>query len=358
MKIRCMNCMKEYEGEQECCPLCGFVRGTPPKEIYHLYPEVVLADRYVTGTVAACGGFGILYRAWDERLQIMVAVKEYFPSNYVNRNPGDKDIFIYTIRRKIEFQEGLESFLAEARNTAKFSSHPNIVKVYDYFRENKTAYMVMEYMDGITLKQYTKEEGGKVGWQRAVEIITSICEDLQVVHEGEILHRDISPDNIMVCKDGAIKLFDFGAACFFSAEHEMSRTVVLKIGFAPPEQYQANSPQGVWTDIYALGVTLYRTITGMLPDESVNRQKAVLEEGRDTLVKPGDLAGDIPEYLDTAICRAMAIEPSLRFDSVLEFKDALLNIKQYVEPEKKLYVRKKKLGILLHIFLKKITSRR
>lgn len=353
MKIRCMNCMKEYEDGLERCPLCGFIRGTPPKEIYHLHPEVVLADRYVIGTVAAYGGFGILYRAWDQKLQVMVAVKEYFPSNYVNRNPGEKDIFIYTSKKQGEFQEGLESFLDEARNTAKFSSYPNIVNVYDYFKENKTAYMVMEYMDGITLKQYTKEQGGKIGWQRAVEIITSICDDLQVVHEAGILHRDISPDNIMLCSDGTVKLFDFGAARFSSAEHEMTRTVVLKIGFAPPEQYRAKSRQGAWTDIYALGATLYRTITGILPDESVNRQEAVLEDGRDTLVRPRELAGDIPEYLDIAICRAMAIEPALRFRNVLQFKDALLNKKQYMELEKELQSRKRKrkLGISMLLTL-------
>lgn len=347
MKIRCMNCMKEYDSSAGCCPVCGFVRGTPPKEICHLYPEVVLAERYIVGTVVAYGGFGILYRAWDMKLQVMVAVKEYFPSNYVNRNPGEKEIFIYTSRKQGEFQDGLKGFLDEARNTAKFSSHPNIVNVYDYFQENGTAYMVMEYMDGITLKQYTKQQGGKLSWQQAVEILTSICDDLQVVHEAGILHRDISPDNIMLCKDGTIKLFDFGAARFSDVDHEVTRTIILKIGFAPPEQYRAKSRQGAWTDIYALGATLYRTITGILPDESVNRQESLLKDKKDTLVHPKALVPEIPDYLDIAICRAMAIQPELRFKNTVQLKDALLNRKQYVELEKELDKRKKrrKLGI-------------
>jgi len=334
--------MKEYDDQEAGCPECGFVRGTPPKEIYHLYPEVVLAERYVIGTVVAYGGFGILYRAWDKKLQVMVAVKEYFPSSYVNRNPGEREIFIYTSKKQGEFQEGLEGFLSEARNTAKFSSYPNIVNVYDYFRENGTAYMVMEYMEGKTLKQYTKEKGGKLEWQEAVRILTSICDDLQVVHKSGILHRDISPDNIMLCDDGSIKLFDFGAARFSDMERDVTRTIILKIGFAPPEQYRAKSRQGPWTDVYALGATLYRTITGILPDESVNRQEALLKEKKDTLVSAKEYVPDIPEYLNIAIGKAMAVQQELRFKNVLQFKDALLNKKQYVEIEKELELRRKR----------------
>lgn len=347
MKIRCMNCMKEYDDSQSGCPECGFVRGTLPKEIYHLYPEVVLADRYVIGTVVAYGGFGILYRAWDRKLEVMVAIKEYFPSSYVNRNPGETEIFIYTSKKQGEFQEGLESFLAEARNTARFSRYPNIVNVYDYFKENGTAYMVMEYMDGVTLKQRTKEQGGTLPWEQAVEILAGICENLQVVHEAGILHRDISPDNIMLCQDGSVKLFDFGAARFSDMERDVTRTIILKIGFAPPEQYRAKSRQGPWTDVYALGATLYRTITGVLPDESVNRQEAVLKEGKDTLKPPKELVPDLPEYLNTAICKAMAIQQELRFKDVLQLRDALLNKKQYIQIEKELELRKRrrKLGI-------------
>lgn len=347
MQIRCMHCMKEYEDSEECCPACGFVKGTPPKEIYHLFPEVMLAKRYQIGTVVSYGGFGILYRAWDTKLNVMVAVKEYFPSGYVNRNPGEKEIFVYTSKKREEFREGLEGFLQEARSTAKFSTHPNIVHVYDYFEENGTAYMVMEYMEGKTLKQHTKEQGGRIGYEEAVRLVSGICEDLQVVHEAGILHRDISPDNIMLCSDGTIKLFDFGAARFSDLEKETTRTIILKIGFAPPEQYRAKSKQGPYTDVYALGATLYRTITGQLPDESVNRQEAILKEGKDTLIPPKQLVPELPEYLDTAICRAMAIQPELRFQNVMEFRSALLKEKSFatVEAELKKRKQRRKLGI-------------
>lgn len=347
MKIRCMKCMKEYEEGESECPECGFVRGTPPREIYHLHPEVMLAGRYMVGAVVAYGGFGILYRAWDTKLEIMVAVKEYFPAVYVNRNPGEKEIFIYTSKKKGEFEQGLKGFLDEARNTSKFSSHPNIVNVYDYFQENGTAYMVMEFMEGMSLKEYTKEEGGRIPWEKAVEIGCCICDVLKEVHEAGILHRDISPDNIMLCRDGSVKLFDFGAARFSDVDNEATRTIILKIGFAPPEQYLQKSRQGPWTDIYALGATLYRSITGILPEESVNRQEAANRKEKDPLVRPKELQEEIPQYLDIAIMKAMAVQSELRFKNVMQFKNALLNKGRYIDIEEELKRKKKlrKIGI-------------
>jgi len=341
MKIRCMNCMKEYENEDHVCPVCGYKQGTLPDEIYHLYPETLLAGRYVVGTVVAYGGFGILYRAWDQKLEVMVAIKEYFPSVYVNRNPGEKEIFIYTGRKKEEFEQGRKGFLDEARNTAKFSAHPNIVNVYDYFEENGTAYMVMEYMKGVTLKEYTKKQGGKIPWEKAVEIGCCMCDVLKDVHAVGILHRDISPDNIMMCEDGSIKLFDFGAARFSDVDNEVARTIILKMGFAPPEQYLKKSRQGPWTDIYALGATIYRSMTGKLPDESVNRKEAVSQKEEDPLVPPQKLVPEIPDYLNIALVKSMAIQPELRFKHVMQFKDALLNRKQYVDIEEELKRKKK-----------------
>lgn len=341
MKIRCLNCMREYDDGESCCPYCGFVPGTPPNELYHLHPGVELAGRYVIGTVIAYGGFGIIYRTWDKKLEVMVAVKEYFPANYVNRNPGEKEIFVYTSKKQGEFQQGLESFLEEARNTSKFSSYPNIVNVYDYFRENGTAYMVMEYMDGVSLKEYTKRMGGKIPWKQAVAVLASICDVLKVVHEAGILHRDISPDNIMICRDGTVKLFDFGAARFLDTEKEADRTIILKIGFAPPEQYRKRSKQGPWTDIYALGATLYREVTGVVPEESENRQTSVLRKEPDPLVSPEKLNPELPTYLVRAIVKAMAIRPELRFKNVMQFKAAILNKKPAQDLEKELKKRKR-----------------
>ena len=336
MKIRCQSCMQEYEADRaegSFCTLCGFQQGTPPKEAYHLHPGILLQNRYYLGTVVAYGGFGIIYRAWDQMMKVVVAIKEYFPAVYVNRNPGEQQILVYSGKKQGEFQAGLKSFLAEARNTAKFSQYENIVKVFDYFEANGTGYMVMEYMMGRTLKQYLKQQGGRLPWDMTVQIGASVMDILKVVHEAGILHRDISPDNIMLCDDGRVKLFDFGAARFSDLESEKMRTIILKIGYAPPEQYRSKSIQGPWTDIYALGATMYRCITGKVPPESVNRQEAVFRKEGDPLKRPSEFAPEIPAFLDTALMRSMALEPELRFRTAPEFKDAVLNKKRIADVE-------------------------
>ena len=345
--------MEVYEAEEAAgsiCPRCGFAYGTPPKEVYHLFPgELLHEERYVVGTVVAYGGFGIIYRAWDRQLEIMVAIKEFFPAKTVNRNPGTREVFAYSPEKEKELQAGIMGFLGEARNTAKFADQENIVKVYDYFRENNTAYMVMEFMSGVSLKQYIKGKGGRISWEEAVNAGSRVMDILKIVHADGIIHRDIAPDNIYITQDGKIKLFDFGAARFADVDTEKSRAVILKIGYAPPEQYRSKSIQGPFTDIYALGATLYRAITGVLPVESVNRAEAVKRGEPDPLKHPKELAPEIPEYLDIAIMKSMALEPELRFKNCEQFKDAVLNQKRYVDVEQEIKRKKffRKAGITL-----------
>lgn len=340
MKVRCMNCMKEYEEGQARCPRCGYVRGTRPKEIYHLYPEMELEERYIIGTVVGFGGFGVLYRAWDKKLDHMVAIKEYYPAGMVTRIPGQKEVILYTGKKNEEYKNGLTRFLDEARNTARFSSNPNIVNVYDFFEENGTAYMVMEFLEGVSLKEYIARKGGRLPWEQAVEIGLRIIDALKDVHGAKILHRDLSPDNVFMCDDGKIKLLDFGAARFTGLDDEKTRTIVLKMGFAPPEQYRGKSQQGPYTDIYALGATLYRAITGETPDESVNRQDSINHNEGDTLKPMSQFVEGIPGYLDNAVLRAMALEPTLRFQSVQQMADALQNKKSYADLAREIKRRK------------------
>ncbi|MEY8338310.1 protein kinase [Lachnospiraceae bacterium 62-35] len=318
-KGRCPNCMKVLKAEARFCPNCGFQMGTKPKEIYHLHPGMVLADRYMVGTVLGFGGFGITYRAWDNKLNVMVAIKEYYPVGIVNRIPGEKEVILYTGKSRKEFMSGLDRFLEEARNTVRFSNHPNIVNVFDFFEENGTAYIIMEFLDGISIKDYLKRVGGRLSSDEAVKIVCAIMEALKQVHGAGILHRDISPDNIFLCNDGKIKLIDFGAARFSTGEEEKTMSIVLKMGYAPPEQYRSKSRQGPWTDIYALGATLYRMVSGKVPDESVNR---VVE---DKVPEPRLLEPSVPDYLSKAIMRAMALTPEFRFQSIGEFQEAILN---------------------------------
>lgn len=358
MKIRCMNCMKEYGDDQDCCPKCGFARGSRPREIYHLYPETELAGRYLIGTVVGFGGFGVLYRAWDKKLEHMVAIKEYYPAGMVTRIPGQKEVILYTGKKNEDYKKGLTRFLDEARNTARFSSNPNIVNVFDFFEENGTAYMIMEFLEGMSLKDYIAAEGGRLPWQQAVEIGLRVIDALKEVHGAKILHRDLSPDNIFICSDGKIKLLDFGAARFTGQDEDQTRLIVLKMGFAPPEQYRSKSRQGPFTDIYALGATLYRVITGVTPDESVNRTESISHKEGDTLKPMSQLVPEVPSYLDYAVLKAMALEPALRFQNVQQMADALENKKSCEDLDREIKRRKRKraLGIAASLMVLAVSS--
>ena len=313
---RCNNCFAEYESPFDKCDICGYKDGDAPRELYHLFPGTKLNGRYIVGQVLGFGGFGITYKAWDCKLETIVAIKEYYPSGIVNRVPGQQEVKIYAQKRRQEFDFGKERFLEEARNMAKFNSEPNIVNVFEFFEENNTAYIVMEFLDGITLNQYLHDNEGIVDIKTGIQVADAICNALSKIHALGIIHRDVSPDNIFLCIDGAIKLIDFGAARFSLDENKMM-TIILKPGFAPPEQYEKVNQQGPWTDVYALGATLYYIVTGEKPQESTNRKI------KDELLYPHQINSEIPEYLSNSIMKAMAVDLHLRFSNVNQFYNAL-----------------------------------
>jgi len=339
MNRRCMNCMQEfaippgYENDNNVCPFCGFVENTRPKILYHLFPGTVLANRYIVGTVLGAGGFGVTYKCWDSVLNVVVAIKEHYPAYFVQRVPGARDVIVYDGNKRKEYMDSLERFLEEARNTALFQN-PNIVHVDNFFEENGTAYIVMEFLEGISLKEYLKQNGGKLSPENLDHITLPVISGLRAIHEKGFIHRDVSPDNIFLTNGGGVKLIDFGAARFSDGEKERTRSIILKPGYAPPEQYQTKSLQGPWTDIYALAATIYRAVTGVVPTESVNRFSEEFVKKKDLLQEPKELDPAIPDYLNNTIMKGMAIEPGLRFQNVDEFEAAYLHKKRVTNPYK------------------------
>ena len=330
----------EQANARMTCPSCGFTEGTPAEQAFMLNPGTMLSGRYLIGTSLGFGGFGVTYRAWDNELDTLVAIKEYYPSGLVQRTPGEKEVILAAGNRKDEFEQGLNRFLDEARNMAKFTS-PNIVGVSNYFEENHTGYIVMEFLSGISLKDYLKMEGGRLDCETSVLIISEVIKGLSVVHKAGILHRDISPDNIFICEGNRVKLIDFGAARFSDEEKEVTRSIILKPGFAPPEQYRQKSKQGPFTDIYALSATLYRMLTGKLPVDSTNRLD------KDTLQSPRELNPEIPEYLSNAIMKGMALDSELRFRNVEEMAAAISGKTQVRGVAEEVKSRKKKRGLFV-----------
>ena len=342
---RCMNCMKEfsvpegYENQYLSCPHCGFVEGTPPKEPFHLYPGTLLQDRYLVGVVIGCGGFGITYKAWDIEFGVVVAIKEYFPAGLVSREPGQQKLNVYEGSRKNEFYQGLDRFLEEARRTAQFEHSKYIVQVKNFFQENNTAYIVMEYLDGGSLKEFLRNNP-VLPVEDAISITDSVLGALKELHKEGILHRDIGPGNIFL-SGRSIKIIDFGAARLSDETKEVTRSIVLTPGFAPPEQYQTKSKQGPWTDIYAVAATLYDMVTGKKPCESTDRLMD------DMLLDPNRVNPQVPEYLSNAIMKGMAVNPEMRFRTVEEFSDAIHNNTKVLSPKEELKKRKKKRLLLI-----------
>ena len=329
--------MKEYEEQYEVCPHCGYVDGSPPAEAYHLAPGEILNHKYIVGTAIDSGGFGIIYRAWDAQMEQVVAIKEYFPNGVVSRVPGQNDVIVYSGKNREVFRKGVDRFLVEARNMAEFSQ-PDIVALYDYFEENNTAYIVMEYLDGVSFKEYLKERGGRIPSGEVVDITLHVLAALEEIHSHHIIHRDISPDNVFLCSNHRVKVIDFGAARFSSGEESSNFSTIVKPGYAPAEQYRTKSRQGPFTDLYALGACMYQAATGEKPQESLARAM------HDDLRPPKELNPEVPEYLSDIIMKAMAMDEDERFQSSEEFMKALKGHQIAKTPAKKKPKKKRKKG--------------
>lgn len=336
--MRCFQCMNEMPEGGHICSHCGYDQRTVQREVYHLQPGTVLHQKYQIGVVIGFGGFGIVYKAWDLALNRVVAVKEYYPTMYLKRDPGMTQVILFDKKNEDAFLKGKEEFLTEARNIAKYNSHPNIVHVYDFFEENGTAYFVMEYLDGKTLKQYmreAKQQGQVIALDSAIMVTRSVLSALSAAHKDKIIHRDIKPGNVFILNDGTVKLFDFGAARFADEDQEQTRTIIITPGYAPPEQYQKKSKQGPYTDIYAVGAMFYEMVTNVKLEESINRK--VVDEVRN----PNEWNSSIPLPINNAIMRALAIQPEIRFKTVEEFDAAIVSKKETRDAKSELKHRKR-----------------
>ncbi len=277
-----------------------------------------LAEFEITSTIGE-GGFGIVYLAWDHSLQRKVALKEYMPSAIASR-AGGTEIRPRSERHQETFEAGLKSFINEARLLAQFD-HPSLLKVYRFWEANGTAYMVMPFLEGTTLRDAVRALPGPPDEQWILTILSPLFDALTMLHNAQIFHRDIAPDNVLLMADtGRPLLLDFGAARRVIGDMTQALTAILKPGYAPVEQY-AEVPglkQGAWTDVYALAAVVHWMILGKTPSPSVGRmfddaQVAVAEKA----------AGRYSEQFLGAIDRALAVLPDKRTPSIEAFRHDL-----------------------------------
>ena len=312
-KKYCPYCMTPVS-EDGSCPSCGLTSGSYTPLPHHIPPGTVLMDRYLIGRVLGEGGFGITYIGCDLRLELKVAIKEYFPTNWVARHSELSLAVSCYAGAAGSYEKGKSRFLYEARTMARMDKQPEIVSVRDFFELNNTAYIVMEYVDGTTFKELVAQRGGRIPAGELLHMIEPLFSALSAVHEAGLIHRDISPDNLML-ERGSIRLLDFGCARE-STQGTETMTITLKHGYAPIEQYQ-HKGQGPWTDVYGLSATIYYCMTGKAPPQALDRLMD------DEIILPRRLGVDLTESQERALLRGMGIKQHQRFRSIEEFHAAL-----------------------------------
>ena len=300
------------------------------KNSYSLQRNTGLIGRYVIQEVLGQGGFGITYLGIDKLYGNKVAIKEYYPQKIAMRKAQYEDVVTVTsIEEKNNYDKGKKRFLDEAQVMARFNKNEGIVKILDFFEANNTAYIVMEYLEGITLKQYLGKYG-VLQFRNLIEMMLPLLEALIEIHSQGLIHRDISPDNIMVQHNGKLKLMDFGAARDYTESGNKSLTVILKPGYAPPEQYQTHGVQGPWTDIYALCATIYKCLTGITPPDAIAR---VMD---DKFKEPDQLDGKLSPDIKKILWKGMNIFPEERYQDIVEFGEDVCDALFIPEENKKL----------------------
>lgn len=314
MKLRfdnCPNCFAKLDGRLTCSN-CGIDIQTIKQYDVALEAFTLLHDKYLLGRVLGKGGFGITYLAQNIESGTLCCIKEYLPSDYAQRKEDKYTLEPMESEYCEVYEHGKERFIDEARTLVKLNNNPIVVDILDFFEENNTAYFVMEYLNGVSMKSLTKSYDGKLPKEIANRILEVIGTALMDVHDKGMLHRDISPENIFITNNKEIKLIDFGAARDYIKSMNSGMSVVLKTGYAPPEQYSTKGKQGPWTDIYALAATYYTSVSGEKLLDSMYVLKGMKQK------ELAELNCGIDQKTSDVIAKAMATNFRERYQNIAD----------------------------------------
>ena len=327
MKI-CLGCLRPIQSEEIACPFCGFDPNiVSDKKMLHA--GILLYHRYYVGRVLGEGGFGITYTGYDISEKRPVAIKEYFPANIAQRNISQENpdfVIPFDGDNGNVYQRGLDRFAQEAKVLKKLTKLSHVVKVYDYFLQNNTGYLIMEYVPGVTLRQYVTEHG-VFSTQKMLDIIRPIAIDLSVMHDMGMVHRDISPDNILLQANGVAKVIDFGTTRTILKKEDgtnKTMTVMLRHQYAPKEQYLPNGCMGAWSDVYSLCATIYFMLLGQNPDMVFER------EPKDIVKKCKEIDNHMDAKLIHVLEKGMEICHEKRYQTMQAF---LTDLEAVIEGE-------------------------
>ncbi len=323
-KKYCLNCFRIMEAEQMLCENCQYLQPSKYNPTYIRPPYRI--QQYILGRVLGHGGFAITYLAYDRSLGTRVAIKEYFPAEFANRAPDGENVIPYEGERETLFQLGKDKFIAEARLLATLRN-PNIIRIRQFIENANTAYFIMEYLEGNTLKEYIMKKGGQLSWEETKALLLPILGALEEVHSKQCYHRDIKPENIYISQNKTPILLDFGAARQHMSGATTNLLAFVTPGFAPAEQYSSNGIQGPWTDIYSLAATMYYALMGETPPVPQDRAMGECE-----LIRPSEKGIDIPPREEEWLLKGLEVKWSSRPETVSHWRMMLeRNFTQTVE---------------------------
>lgn len=324
---RCMGCMQELSWDGQCHH-CGFNEKEYVADVHHLPPGTKLQNgEYMTGRVLGEGGFGITYIGIDETLLDVVAIKEYYPAGMVERDSsfqGNMDVHVHGDSEQ-EYGKGKQNFQQEARLLARFSQLEGVVNVRKCFQENETVYIVMEYIRGESIRSYVERQGA-ISAEQALSMLKPVIHTLHRIHEKQLIHRDVSADNLLIREDGKVILVDFGAVRMSNAVKKDTRTTMYKPGFSALEQYSRTGVQGPWTDVYGICATLYYMLTGAVP---VNCTERVGQDPLYPLTGREDIRLSFEQK--QAIMKGMEVQSENRFQTMAQLYEVLYS--EHIEGE-------------------------
>lgn len=311
----CMGCMHELDWDGRC-HYCGFDERNYKKDQQLGLHTRLKNGEYMIGRQLGQGGFGITYIGMDTTLLQTVAIKEYFPFGAVRRNDRN-EIELNDEKYRKDYEKGLESFLCEGRILARFSNLTAVVGVKNFFHENNTAYLVMDYVEGLSVREYVKHYG-VLSPDRTLFLVQQVIADMQMIHHKQVLHRDVSADNLIITHNGSLKLIDFGATRQEFTKNQYTGTILCKQGYSAIEQYSTGRNQGPWTDIYGLCASIYFMLTGVVPDSAPDR---IQNDCVRSLVQMDEIA--MPKVQKEAIMKGLAVEVEHRYHTMAELYVAL-----------------------------------
>lgn len=311
--VECPGCFQQKGSDVATCPRCGYNPEAPRS--LSLLPVQTPLKRYVIGEKLGQGGFGITYRGFDLKLKMRVAIKEYYPSDFVSRSNDRKTVMLISSENGSLFQYGLQAFVNEAHTLAQLQ-HPNLVRVLNLFEMNGTAYLVMDYYEGETLHDYlARQPDKKLPWRQAVSLLLPVLDGLAEVHRNGFMHRDVKPRNLYLTQRGQLVLLDFGAARQVVSDRTRSLAIYTS-GYGAYEQH-VQGEQGPWTDVYGVAATLYFALTAHVPPPASERKQ------KDSRKPARHFSPDLPPALDNVLNRALVVEPKKRLQTIEEFEQQL-----------------------------------